>query len=207
MTDWLFPPLCLGCGALLRAPRRPALCVRCRPTVSALSPDVATTEGVEACFAYQGALASALWRMKFRGDLSRVGPLADAMTGAAHLRRAWDAWVPVPLHWTRALRRGFNQATELARALAVIHPGAPPVRPRWLRRRRPGPPVHTLPAARRPAIVRDAFAVRDPARIAGRRILLVDDVTTTGATLRACKDALSRAGAAEIGALALLRAL
>ena len=199
--------MCLGCGVLLREPRVPALCLRCGPTLGRLEPGTVVVGGIEACFGYQGALASALWRLKFRGDLSSAGPLGEAMAHAAVLDRPWDAWVPVPLHWTRGLRRGFNQATELARALAAVRPDAARLRERWLYRRRAGPAVHTLPAADRPAVVRDAFAVRTPARVAGRRILLLDDVTTTGATLHACANALARAGAAEIGALALLRAL
>ncbi len=207
MTAWLFPPTCLGCGALLQQPRIPALCRRCQPTLDRLEPGTATVNGIEACFGYQGVLATALWRLKFRGDLSSAGPLGEAMARASILDRGWDAWVPVPLHWTRGLRRGFNQATELARALAAVREDAARVRPRWLYRRRAGPAVHTLPAAQRPAVVQEAFSVRRPAAVAGQRILLLDDVTTTGATLHACRDALLRAGAAEIGALALLRAL
>jgi len=114
----------------------------------------------------------------------------------------WDALVPVPLHWTRRWRRGFNQAEVLSRAVARRH-GLPVLR-RALRRSRATPPQQGDVEARR-RNVRDAFAVTAEAAVAGRRILLVDDVFTTGATVDACARELVRAGAAEVGVLTLAR--
>ena len=117
-----------------------------------------------------------------------------------------DCAVAVPLHPRRQRRRGFNQAAELAVRLGLPVVGA-------LRRIRATPPQTELPASRRRVNVRGAFA---PARrfgvrsggaaVEGACVLLVDDVTTTGATLDACARVLRRAGAREVRALTLARA-
>ena len=112
----------------------------------------------------------------------------------------WDGLVPVPLYWARRWRRGFNQAEVLARAVGRRH--GLPVLPRALRRVRATPLQHGDFAARRKN-VRDAFAARQ--EVAGRRLLLVDDVFTTGATADACAATLLRAGAADVGVLTLAR--
>lgn len=106
--------------------------------------------------------------------------------------------VPVPLHRSRQRTRGFNQAEELARQL-----GIPVVRA--LRRVRATPSQTDLPAARRHANVRDAFAVARRVDVTGLRIVLVDDVSTTGATLEACAAALVKAGAVEVRAVTAAR--
>ena len=118
-----------------------------------------------------------------------------------------DCVVAVPLHRRRQLARGFNQAAELAAQLGLPVVGA-------LRRIRPTAPQAELPAGRRRVNVRGAFA---PARgfragsrgtaVEGACVLLVDDVTTTGATLDACARVLRRAGAREVRALTLARAV
>jgi ComF family protein len=113
--------------------------------------------------------------------------------------------VPVPLHPLRRWTRGFNQSEEIAGAL-----GAPPV---WktLRRTRRTPPQASLTATAREANVRGAFAPRRmrraAARIAGSRVVLLDDVATTGATLSACAVVLRSMGAAEVLALTAARTL
>jgi predicted amidophosphoribosyltransferase len=127
-----------------------------------------------------------------------------------------DAVVPVPLHPWRALQRGFNQADDLARALG------PPVW-RVLARTRHGPPQAGLPAARRHANVRAAYALRGPGplpgggavwldalaarRLRNRVVVLVDDVMTTGATLDACGRVLAAAGVRSVRALTVARAV
>jgi ComF family protein len=121
---------------------------------------------------------------------------------AALMVRGWDAVVPVPLHWRRRWRRGFNQAEVLARTVGWRH--GLPVERRCLIRVRATPPQQGDAAARR-RNVRGAFAVRRAERIADRRLLLVDDVFTTGATANACAAALLNAGAAAVGVLTLAR--
>ena len=121
--------------------------------------------------------------------------MADA---AVDLLPGVDLVVPVPLHRRRRRARGFNQAEELARHLG---PRCQPV----LRRTRATPSQTDLPAADRHANVRNAFALRRRADVAGLTVLLVDDVSTTGATLQACARALRLAGAREVRALTAAR--
>jgi ComF family protein len=109
-----------------------------------------------------------------------------------------DVLVPVPLHPRRQRARGFNQAQELAGSLAL------PVLP-ILKRTRYTPSQTDLPAARRHANVRGAFRLRRRADIRGLRVVLVDDVCTTGATLEACARVLRDAGAADVSAITAAR--
>ena len=131
--------------------------------------------------------------------------LADAGAAAAPVPLAdWaEGIVPVPLHPTRHAERGFNQAELLAA------PGATrwrlPMLPRALARVRPTAPQADLDAEARRANVRDAFKVTRPGEVRGRRVLLVDDVLTTGATVGAAARALLTAGATAVGVLTLAR--
>jgi ComF family protein len=112
-----------------------------------------------------------------------------------------DAAVPVPLHPSRHRQRGFNQAADLAAGLRLplIHA---------LCRTRATPSQSTLPAALRHGNVRDAFAPRRSAsRLAGGTVVLVDDVSTTGATVEACARVLKECGVREIRALTAARAV
>jgi ComF family protein len=110
-----------------------------------------------------------------------------------------QAAVPVPLHRSRRRQRGFNQAEDLAEALGIPVVTA-------LRRVRATPSQVALPAARRHRNVRGAFAVtRNAASLAGMRVVLVDDVATTGATLDACARVLKEIGVIEVRALTAAR--
>lgn len=146
---------------------------------------------------YTGRAGQAVRRLKF----SRATMLAEPM--ARLLRDAFDrqfddevdAIIPVPLHWTRRFERGFNQS-EL---LCFDMPGAI-VKPDYLRRVRATRPQSSLdPAARLTSLV-DAFAANQAVR--GQRILLVDDVVTSGSTASECARALREAGAAAVSLLA-----
>jgi ComF family protein len=145
-------------------------------------------------------LRSIVHALKYEGRRSLARPLALLMRdrGAVVLDGA-AAVVPVPLHPSRRRHRGFNQADDLAR-----HLGLPVVDA--LRRLRATAPQAELPAARRHANVRDAFAARR--RAASLRtsvVVLIDDVSTTGATLNACAHALKEAGVREVRALTAAR--
>jgi ComF family protein len=173
-------------------------------------------------YEYGEALAEALLRMKHGGRrhlarrLSRlmVPSLADQLRRARFERT--DVVVPVPLHAKRLRARGFNQALELARGalsgltrMPAHHPvaGLPRLEPALLQRTRATRELgHSGPAARL-AEVAGAFAVGDARGVRGRRVLVVDDVFTTGATFSECAEALLRAGAAEVHVLALARAV
>jgi ComF family protein len=116
-----------------------------------------------------------------------------------------DLLVPVPLHWTRLFARRYNQAALLAHA--IHDAGGPPVAPDWLVRRRRTPSQGRLGALARARNVKSAFALRPGRSVAGRRVVVVDDVLTTGATIEECARVLRRDGAAFVGVLTLARAL
>jgi len=123
-------------------------------------------------------------RWKYHGDLVLGASLARLF--AEHRRRAggcYDVLVPVPLHPARLVRRGFNQATVLARAGRL--PGERVAAAVLARRGTAGSQV-TLHRGARTETVRSAFVLRDPRPVRERRVLLIDDVHTTGATLSAC---------------------
>ncbi len=150
--------------------------------------------------AYDGALRAVVHALKYDGRQSVAVRLAGLMVqqGAEVLAGA-DVVVPVPLHRARQRARGFNQADAMARHLGVPLVCA-------LRRVRPTPSQTDLPADERHANVRGAFALSRRASVAGQVVVLIDDVSTTGATLEACAEVLRRAGAREVRALTAARA-
>lgn len=166
---------------------------------------------IHAPFEYGGALAEALLRLKWRGRDDLARPLGKLL--GPSLRRLWrregfDLVVPVPLHPRRLRQRGFNQATLLAAAglKAAALGGNRRLSPTLLRRVRSDPPARSMRREARFLRTHAAFSVAAPRQVAGRRVLLIDDVVTTGATVSACATALHAAGALHVEALALLRA-
>ncbi|QGY38613.1 ComF family protein [Pseudodesulfovibrio cashew] len=155
---------------------------------------------------YAGLLRDLILDYKFRGGLHHSKLLAD-MASAAYPDvpdAAPDLIVPVPLHRKRLLWRGFNQSAELSRILSRRLDR--PVETHALTRIRNTRPQTTLGLSERKENIKKAFAAA-PERIKGRRVLLVDDVYTTGATLRECAETLRRAGAAGVEILVLARAM
>jgi ComF family protein len=152
---------------------------------------------------YDGALRAIVHALKYEGRRSLAQPLAELMRirGADMLTGA-DWAVPVPLHPSRRRERGFNQAADLARHLGV------PVCPA-LRRHRATRTQTELPAARRHANVRGAFVLApapvQESRLEGSIVVLVDDVSTTGATLDECARVLKEAGVKQVRALTAAR--
>jgi ComF family protein len=137
--------------------------------------------------------------LKYDGRPSLAKPLAALMKmRGTDVLDGVDACVPVPLHSARHRSRGFNQAAELSRHLGL------PVVPA-LRRTRRTPSQTDLPAAARHANVRGAFAMARRTNVRGMVLVLVDDVSTTGATLDACARVLLDAGAREVRALTAAR--
>jgi ComF family protein len=194
---FLTNPLCDRCGDPLRTWRAISLplslCPRCRRT----SPRV---DRARAIGEYDGALRAIISAIKYEGRRSLARPLAALMRArGADVLADVQCVIPVPLHPSRRRERGFNQASDLARHLNR------PVR-HALRRSRPTASQTGLPAAQRHRNVRGAFSVtRSARRLAGSTVLLVDDVSTTGATLEACARALKDAGVREVRALTAAR--
>ena len=188
-------PLCETCGDTLPTWHKsdhPKHCTRCRRSNRVI------TRG-RSIGPYEGSLREILHALKYDNRRSVAAPLARRMMSAgAEVLRGADAVVPVPLHFTRRWTRGFNQASELAR-----HLGLPILN--CLRRTRPTVTQTDLPEAQRHANVRGAFAVARHVPH-GSVLVVVDDVSTTGATLDACARALLDAGAAEVRGLTAARA-
>ena len=152
---------------------------------------------------YDGPVSIAIKMFKFRGKVMLQQPLAALMIDFAAREMdvaRYDCIVPVPLYKTRLRERTFNQSLLLAEALAEAFPG--PVIDQSLQRIRPTHAQSRLKTEHRAMNVRGAFAVIGDA-LKGKRILLIDDVITTGDTITECARALHRAGAAEIDAFAV----
>ncbi|MER3414094.1 MAG: hypothetical protein C4341_07665 [Armatimonadota bacterium] len=197
------PPICDECRAKI-APACGGGCQRCGVGAAVGCPycrEIGYLNALRSVARYEGAGGIAVRRLKF----SRFTPLSLPMS---EMMRALydecfsdvDAVVPVPMHWLRLSVRGFNQSLLLCRALPQEV-----VQPALLRRVRFTRQQARLRGRERQRSVRGAFEA--PRSVEGMRVLLVDDVMTTGATLRECADTLRSAGASWVGALTFAREL
>ena len=210
--DLALPAACPGCGA-----EGPPLCDRCRPRLDArLALPPGTPLGLadgppapllqlEWCAPFAGTTRRALHALKYDGERRLAEPIGAAV--AARWRRAGaggDLLVPVPVHAARRRERGFDQA-ELIAVVAARELGIA-WRPAVVRQRATAPQFR-LDRRHRAANVADAFAVAPGSggAVAGRWIVLVDDIVTTGATLGASARALLEAGAAAVSAVTVAR--
>jgi ComF family protein len=197
LGELVAPTRCAACEQHVGP--RAVFCAGCAP--SALRAPETSRSGL-AVFEYGGAVATAIVRFKYAGrsDLaSRFGALMAQR--ASSLAGAVDVVVPVPLHPRRVAERGFDQAALLARPVA-LGLRVPHV-PQALARTRETPAQASLRRDERSANVAAAFRCRAPRRVEGRRVLLVDDVRTTGATLASCAEALLGGGARSVCSLVL----
>lgn len=202
----LRPPLCSCCGRPFAAPHGPDLvCQTCRER-----PPAFRKARAWATYRTHGdapqPLRQSLLRFKYARDL-RSGKALAALA-LQHFPLAdedYDCVVPVPLHVQRLRWRGFNQAVLLARAVGrhIDTPLAP-----WLLSRpRPTPAQTRLNRSERRVNVRGAFRVDTPAEAQGRRVLLVDDVYTSGATVEECARTLYQSGARSVDVFTLARVI
>ncbi|MFQ5826404.1 MAG: double zinc ribbon domain-containing protein [Dehalococcoidia bacterium] len=218
--DLLFPRWCVGCGRegellcascqaslpLLTGP----LCPKCgQPLIHALDclpcqEWPLAIDSIRSPFRFEGVIRKAIHQFKYQGLKALAQPLAELLDENWRARpSACDVVVPVPLHPRRQRQRGYNHAGLLARKLEGLI-GLPVVEGCLLRRRDTAPQARTAGAEERRANVAEVFLCRDQ-RLEGKRILLIDDVCTTGATLDACARALRSAGAASVWGLTLAR--
>lgn len=220
-VDWLYPPVCGGCGTpgtrwcsacqsqliiidqnhvcpRCGNPRRGSgLCARCRAHPPPFN-------AIRSAALFQGPLRRAIHRLKYESDMGLGEALAAPMIALYHqLQWPIDLIISVPLHASRIKDRGYNQSNLLGipLALAVNRP----FNSRVIRRVRQTPSQVGLNARQRLQNVDGAFQA-DPHLVKGAAVLVVDDVATTGATLRSCSQALLSAGAAGVWCLSLARA-
>ncbi|WP_114859042.1 ComF family protein [Azospirillum brasilense] len=229
ILDTLLPPRCLCCGGAVD--RQGGLCAPCWSGLTFIAPPACACCGTPFDFALEGeplcgaCIAEPPLFARARAvlaydDGSRPLVLGFKHGDRIHAAAAYGAWMaragaelladadllaPVPLHRLRLFRRRYNQAALLAQAAG--RQAGRPVIPDLLVRRRSTPSQGGLDRSGRRRNVQGAFAVRPglEARVAGKRIVLVDDVLTTGATLSECARVLRRAGAERVDALTLAR--
>lgn len=225
--DLLLPPRCLKCGTEIGGDG--ALCAECWRGIAFLQPPCCACCGLpfevelgagticgacardtplyaraRAALRYDDASRPLVLAFKHGDKLQLAPALGHFMRRAgADLLVSCDVIVPVPLHWTRLFARRYNQAAVLAHAL--VRDGGPPVAADLLQRRRATPSQGRSGRAERRRNVRGAFAVKRGRSVAGQRVLLIDDVLTTGATVTECARALLDACATSVDVLTLAR--
>lgn len=230
---FLYPESCQLCGNARATPAEGYVCARCWQRVRFITPpfcercglpfagDITTKFECANCREMELHFASArsavvakdpvlevIHRYKYQGALWFEPFLADLLQRAARPALAgetWDLIVPVPLHPTKQREREFNQAERLARHLSAAT--GLPLRNNLVVRAEPTRTQTLLSRAERAANVRRAFRPRRGARLRGERIVLVDDVFTTGATTSACAAALQSAGAGAVCVWTMARGL
>ena len=224
LIDLVYPPSCLMCGGALS--EEGGLCARCWAAVpfiekpfcqrlgtpfpfdhggDLISPQAMVHPPVfakaRAVARYDGPARALVHGLKYADRHDLVRPMARWMARAgAELLAESDVLVPVPLHWTRLWWRRFNQAALLAQAIGAA--SGLPVALTALRRVRRTKPQFGLSRHERAENVQGAFRVDPSTPLAGQRVLLIDDVFTTGATANAAARRLMRAGADSVSLLA-----
>jgi len=231
-VNLIFPPLCHCCREFIPDNREVKICDDCLetavPLVSPLCsccgrpfPDFCGADHLcgrcitappsfsiaRGALLFAGTTRELIHQFKYGGKAMLRRPLALLAAGCLDSFAAGfcaDLLVPVPLHTRRLRQRGFNQAVLLGEILSKRW--EVPLQRNNLQRNRWTEPQVNLTAAARAENVKGAFSLAAPAKIAGKRILLVDDVYTTGSTVRECSRIMMAAGAAEIAVITVARA-
>jgi ComF family protein len=216
-TLWqlLAPSRCAACDdSLDDAEPEGLLCAACltlcEPCPASSLPLVPGAPSCLSRFAYGGPIQTALLRLKWQGRDDLAGPLGRLLRPlVATMLRSCEAdfLVPIPLHPQRLRQRGYNQALLLARSALPAKPSSLRLHGGLLKATRATTAAHHQRRNERLLRVESRFAVPAKAKalVASRRIILIDDVITTGATVTACAKALRQAGASDVRAISLLR--
>jgi ComF family protein len=226
----LFPDDCRVCGEPLRNVSRIPVCPACLSEPSAISADYFCTDcqtpflnrfpldehgrcalcrlganGFDTVYtfgSYEEALRELIHLFKYHRVRTLVGPLGRLLARAVPTERVFDLVVPMPLHWRKRLSRGYNQSELLAKEIGRLRG----LRVKKIVRRvKATAPQAGLSNSKRRLNMQGAFAVRNGVDIKGLRVLLIDDVLTTGATASACAKVLKRAGAKHVAVAAVAR--
>jgi len=232
LLDFLFPASCAYCSSPVRESRVPRFCEQCWSDLSPLQGPVCPSCGrafgspvalehspEHECLAcrkdpprydqalaagiFEGPLREAIHVYKYRPLRALGGPLAAWMAEQVRMTVPLDLAMPVPLHRSRLRHRGFNQALLLAQGVCGRF-SVPLSFDNLVRTRHTRPQVE-LSGRERAENVRGAFAVARPGEVQDRKVLLIDDVFTTGATMNECAKVLKDAGAASVTVLTLAR--
>lgn len=230
LIDLIFPPLCAFCGTPLAEDEGGEICPGCLGSVRFISPPICPTCGVpfdsqsgddhlcgqclqgkwhfgsaRALGLYDGPIREAIHALKYEGKSFLAKPLVGLLDRAYPFidYGSYDLLVPVPLHPKRLRERGFNQALVLARAIG--RKAEVPCTGFVLRKTRPSAPQIDLSPKEREKNVKGSFAVADPTKVRGKRVLLIDDVMTTGSTVNECARVLLKAGAGWVGVFTMAR--
>ena len=214
ISTMIFLPRCIGCDAWLDNQNNAILiCPACIARLNFLNtpaflPQLKKRHFEEtfSCLAYEGLALDWIHQYKFHHKLYLVGPLAALLSGMRVEWKNYDAFVYVPLHWWRQMRRGFNPSHLLAHALGKKF-GTPVLH--CLKKSRATTPQTKLTQKERLENVHNAFSFRSRQikHIADKKLLLIDDVLTTGSTINECAKVLKKSGAGRVDVLTLARTI
>jgi ComF family protein len=230
LFNLIFPEQCRVCSESLTEVSRIPVCARCLAEPQQLHAEFYCTacrtpfvtrhpldetgrctlcrlglQGFDAVYSYgsyEGALRKLIHVYKYDRVSTLAKPFGRLLAQVLPREQQFDVVVPMPLHWTKLWQRGFNQSELLAQEIARRW-NVPVEKP--VRRRRAAKPQAGLTNAQRRANVAHVFQAAKGKPLAGKRVLLVDDVFTTGATASSCARVLKRAGAAHVTLLAVAR--
>jgi competence protein ComFC len=218
--DLFFPRYCVGCGKEgsficdscfhlqpFIMPSVCPLCGRSQPSGVLCSDCVswkAEIDGIRSPFRFEGVIQQAIYQLKYRNLRAIVPMLAGLMNDYLKVSPInGDVFVPVPLHKSRIRERGYNQSALLAKELSKLS-GLPVVTDSLIKRSKTPPQAKSASVDERKKNVAGVFSVRDD-RLRGKKVILIDDVSTSGATLDACAGVLKEAGTVSVWGFTLAR--
>ena len=230
INDLLFPPLCLGCKRRLESSQPPLFCSHCATSLAFIRSPLCSRCGIpfvsgdnhlcgdcltdrhafdlaRSLCLYRPPLSDLILALKFHGHLAGISTFRTLLA-CSDLHDAFcvpDIILPVPLHDSRLRERGFNQANMIA--TGCFAQWKKNIAPKVLIRHRSTTPQSLLSGKERRQNLHDVFSLINPSRVSGAKVLLVDDVYTTGSTVNACSKVLRQAGVERIEVFTLARSL